>query len=432
MRISTVIDPAHGGSSVAGRSSPYGTRGPGGLLEKEVTLGLARRIASQLSGTAQLTRSGDQNPSLQERASAARRFGARAFVSLHAGDNQAPEIWVHTRASPRSGELANHLRQELARFGAKVRRGDLAVLHPEAHGPEGACLVEVGGLSNPAGERRLRDPRHLDEVSRAVAAGISRFLDGGSAYGRGPGTARALALNLTDFDVTQFSVVPDDKPNKVPNNVTAGELDVLKQAWDRMMTDTGLVLSEFDLAKPAVHDFRVMLLDCMATSRVLRDAFLFITSGPTLNLQIGRSQPKLLIDGFEYRASTDTSMRGWHSIDLDDYDKVPRVANLQHPNMSTRTHYLIHALVEAGTGVRSTVTNHDVRNAIAHIRGIDEENRYRQEQGMQGTKDITQPHHAGINWEFHFTNLSTGADIASETWNMTGVNNNTIDHIDYF
>jgi hypothetical protein len=427
MRISTVIDPAHGGTSVAGRSSPYGARGPSGLLEKEVTLGLAKRLSAQLAGAAQLTRSGDQNQSLHDRASAARRLGARAFVSLHAGANPTPEIWVHTRASQRSGELANHLRQELARFGARVRRGDLAVLHPEAHDPQAAaCIVEVGGLADAAGERKLRDPRHFDELSRALASGISRFL-GGTAYGRGATAVRALALNLTDFDETQFSVVPDDKPNKVPNNVTRGELDVLKQAWDRMMTGTGLSVSGAN-----VHDFRLMLLDCMATSRVLRDAFIFVTSGPTLNLEIGRNQPHMLIDAFEFQASTTTFQRGWHSIDLDDYDKVPRVATTAHPNMSTRTHYLIHALVESGTAVRSTVQNHDTRLAIAHIRAIDEENRYRREQGMQGTKDITQPRPVGGNFEFHFSNLTTGADIASETWVMTGPTGSVIDHIDYF
>jgi hypothetical protein len=293
----------------------------------------------------------------------------------------------------------------------------------------------VGGLSNPAGERRLRDPRHLDEVSRAVAAGISRFLGGGQpAYGL-RGTARGLALNLTDFDATQFSVVPDDKPDKVPNNVTAGELDVLKQAWDRMMNGVGLRLTEFDATKPAVHDFRVMLLDCMATSRVLRDAFVFITSGPTLNLEVGRHQDNILVDAFEVKASdtANPSQRGWHSLDLFEFEKVPRVATVAHPSTYTRTHILIHALVEAGTGVRATSNDANTRTIIGHVRAIDEENRYRAEQHMPGTKDLTEPHLVSpTNVELHFVDPASGVRIAAwESWFLTGPTNSDLDHIDY-
>src|SRR5262249_32830783 len=84
MPISTAIDPAHGGGSAAGRSTPFGARGVTGLLEKDVTLGVARRVAAHLGGEAQLTRQADVNLSLGERALTARRVGAHAFVSLHA------------------------------------------------------------------------------------------------------------------------------------------------------------------------------------------------------------------------------------------------------------------------------------------------------------------------------------------------------------
>ena len=46
MRAITVIDPGHGGTVPVGQSTPYGVRGLNGLVEKNVTLGLAQRVAS--------------------------------------------------------------------------------------------------------------------------------------------------------------------------------------------------------------------------------------------------------------------------------------------------------------------------------------------------------------------------------------------------
>src|SRR5258708_36664382 len=125
MPISTVIDPAHGGGSVAGRSTPSGARGVTGLLEKEVTLGVARRVAAHLGGEARLTRDADVNLSLGQRALAARQAGARAFVSLPAGGSEVkgPEVWVHTPPSPRSPALAHSRARGLGRFVAHMRPG---------------------------------------------------------------------------------------------------------------------------------------------------------------------------------------------------------------------------------------------------------------------------------------------------------------------
>jgi hypothetical protein len=78
----------------------------------------------------------------------------------------------------------------MARLGGcqcGVGQGDLAVLMPERlAGETAACLLEVDYLSSDDGERRLRDPRALDDLARAVARGVDGFL---RRYGRG---ARAL------------------------------------------------------------------------------------------------------------------------------------------------------------------------------------------------------------------------------------------------
>src|SRR5262249_31919143 len=163
------------GTANRGKSTPYGARGPMGTLEKDIVLELARQISTRLGGRTKLTRASDRNLSVAERVEVARGSGCDAFVSLHAGDC-GPEVWIHTRSSQRSAALADCLREELAGFGARVSRGDLAVLHPSAHSREqAACLVEVGGLSDAAGEHRLRNPSSLDQLARAIANGVRSY-----------------------------------------------------------------------------------------------------------------------------------------------------------------------------------------------------------------------------------------------------------------
>ena len=74
-----VVDPGHGGGDL-------GTRTPLGLVEKELTLDIARRLVAQLRGDGfevELTRDGDRRISLRDRARAANELGADLFVSIH-------------------------------------------------------------------------------------------------------------------------------------------------------------------------------------------------------------------------------------------------------------------------------------------------------------------------------------------------------------
>jgi len=139
-----VLDPGHGGSELAGRSSPYGARGPSGIHEKEVTLRLAHEVAARLGGRAVLTRTDDRNLSLSDRIGVAVQRDARAFVSIHAGTAE-PSVWVHERADRSSHALAADL---AGRLGARVEAAPLAVLDPGRFGGRtAACLVELGDLS---------------------------------------------------------------------------------------------------------------------------------------------------------------------------------------------------------------------------------------------------------------------------------------------
>jgi N-acetylmuramoyl-L-alanine amidase len=83
------IDAGHGGDS-------EGTRTPYGLLEKDITLDIARRLRQLLEDQhafeVVMTRAGDTFVSLAERAAIANRQGADIFVSVHVN-------WIEDRAT---------------------------------------------------------------------------------------------------------------------------------------------------------------------------------------------------------------------------------------------------------------------------------------------------------------------------------------------
>src|SRR6266702_857608 len=147
---SIVIDAGHGGTRVRGRSSP-------GFAEKEVVLDIARAVNRRLGSRAVLTRDRDVNLSLCERIGVARDSRASAFVSVHISPSSADEIFVHTRASERSLDLARLLAHSLG-GRATVSRAELAVLSPEHHRREtAACLIE------------LCNPRAIDRYGHGIA-----------------------------------------------------------------------------------------------------------------------------------------------------------------------------------------------------------------------------------------------------------------------
>ncbi|MCW5808810.1 MAG: N-acetylmuramoyl-L-alanine amidase [Deltaproteobacteria bacterium] len=192
-RPQVILDPGHGGTVAYGGSTPYGfAPSGGGLPEKHVNLDLARRVAARLGSIAQLTRSGDTNLSLRDRAELAARSGARVLVSLHAnagGDgSRGSEVWLHERHARSSSELARDIDANLDRIGPTrgVFTGPLAVLDPEATGGCAACLVEADYLTDPHGRGRLTEARGLDALADAISSGIRTYL-GRGAYGEARG-----------------------------------------------------------------------------------------------------------------------------------------------------------------------------------------------------------------------------------------------------
>ena len=214
-----VIDAGHGGDD-------HGARGPAGLLEKDLVLDLARRLAKKLRAEGvevQLTRDADAFVALDARTQAANAAGADLFVSIHANASRAKNVrGIETFfASPEaSDETAQELAlAENAAFGpgaAKLAQGDplLAILgdllateqladsqefariaqrelarsaQRRSRGVKQApfvvlmgvrmpaVLVEVGFITNREDERALRKPSERERIAAALARAVAAF-----------------------------------------------------------------------------------------------------------------------------------------------------------------------------------------------------------------------------------------------------------------
>ena len=211
------IDAGHGGADV-------GTLGPEGTLEKDVTLGVARRLQAaiqrRLGLRVVLTRSGDADVTLDERAAIANNNRADLFISLHAnasmretatgaevfylrpveyegpgdaqgGGERVPVVGGGTRRLDivpweraqlrfvdRSALWAQTLAEELRARVPMSRRGvQQAPLRVLVGTNMPAALVEMGFISNPAQEVQLASPAFQNAVVEALLQGIIRFRD---------------------------------------------------------------------------------------------------------------------------------------------------------------------------------------------------------------------------------------------------------------
>src|SRR4051812_43859141 len=162
-----VLDPGHGGGAKVGGSSANNAVGPNGLLEKNLTLDVARRVASLLAGDGRvlMTRAADVNLSLKARAEVARKNGAAVFLSVHLNGFPKPgvdgtETWVTKDATRRSRDFAASVLKCLLPVTKVADRGvreeDFGVLRTSRHlSTTAACLAEIAFLTNPAQAKRL-------------------------------------------------------------------------------------------------------------------------------------------------------------------------------------------------------------------------------------------------------------------------------------
>jgi N-acetylmuramoyl-L-alanine amidase len=212
------IDAGHGGDDA-------GAKGPGGTLEKDVTLAIARRLKSAVESRIGLrvlmTRDDDRALGVAERAAFANSNQADLFVSLHAnasfrpsvagaavyvarfednampgGARTAPELlpvfgggmrdvelvpWSLAQIRHRDQSLAlaklvsDQLGQHVALAPRAVDAAPLRVLE-SANMP--AVLVEVGYLTNPEQETQLTSAEVQTQIAQSIVDALLRFRGG--------------------------------------------------------------------------------------------------------------------------------------------------------------------------------------------------------------------------------------------------------------
>jgi N-acetylmuramoyl-L-alanine amidase len=188
-----VVDPGHGGSDT-------GAIGRSGLLEKEVNLDIALRVARLLEGMgvrARLTRSADSTvvpwssgnreehrSELFARCAIADECGADLFVSVHANARRSnPGAIRGTETYYRKADsraFAEVMQEEVVRAtglpdgGAKYHPKPIIVLYGTR---VPAVLVEVAYLSNTADESKLADTDFREQAAQGIVNGIKRYAE---------------------------------------------------------------------------------------------------------------------------------------------------------------------------------------------------------------------------------------------------------------
>lgn len=158
-----------------------------GLIEKEINLDMARRLAAALEAagaTVFLTRTDDTFVPLAERAARANAFGAGLFISLHVNRIPGhPECFgAQTFYYPDSGEgrrLAELIQAELLAVDPENYRqamaGRYAVLR-QSEMP--GALVEIAFMTNARDRALLQQESYRERVTAAIVQGIVRYVRG--------------------------------------------------------------------------------------------------------------------------------------------------------------------------------------------------------------------------------------------------------------
>ena len=225
MRI--VVDAGHGGWDL-------GTVGRRGLLEKDLVLEIAQRLAklleTRLGAKVILTRNDDNYIPLDERAGMANQAQADLFVSVHANYSDLPSArgvetyYTNFFSSPNAKDLETRDQthgaataavlspaelhdkiEQSRRLAASVQRslyGTLSVQNPglRDRGVKEASyvvltetampgiLAEVSFVSSPADEQKLRSDGYREQIAEALYKGIARY----AANSRGVKMASAV------------------------------------------------------------------------------------------------------------------------------------------------------------------------------------------------------------------------------------------------
>ena len=195
-----VLDPGHGGQDSGATC--------GGVLEKDLTLDVARRIDRLLNSegiATVMTRLGDTYVSLADRAAFGNRVRESIFVSIHFNEDNKPVAagvetyyaahqisswsvlasWLpflsqppSNLPNPESQSLAGFIQEALVARTRSVDRGtQTKQFFVIANVTSPAVLIEGGFLTNKDDVSRLASEDYRDQLAAAVADGILRYRD---------------------------------------------------------------------------------------------------------------------------------------------------------------------------------------------------------------------------------------------------------------
>jgi N-acetylmuramoyl-L-alanine amidase len=195
-----VLDPGHGGQDSGAMC--------GGMMEKDLTLDVARRVDRLLDseGVATLmTRLGDSYVSLADRAAFGNRVKESIFISIHFNEDNKPvasgvetyyaaqqitsdatfNSWLpffsrvpSNSPKPESQSLAGFIQEALvARTGSLDRGTQAKQFFVIANVTSPAVLIEGGFVTNQDELLKLASEDYRDQLAAAVADGILRYRD---------------------------------------------------------------------------------------------------------------------------------------------------------------------------------------------------------------------------------------------------------------
>jgi N-acetylmuramoyl-L-alanine amidase len=178
------IDAGHGGSpdnSHPDRLFDPGSVSGNGLMEKDVTLDLARRVQHRLQSDqvkVVMTRDRDSFVSIPDRMSAAAKAGANVFVSIHLNFFQDPRVGGTVVLYPRDSDkafaqvMSDAVARRLDHF--QVSSGGLMLRdNLWGHAPMPAVTVEAAYLTN----RNEAELLATDNFKEAIAAGVANGVE---------------------------------------------------------------------------------------------------------------------------------------------------------------------------------------------------------------------------------------------------------------
>jgi N-acetylmuramoyl-L-alanine amidase len=177
-----VVDPGHGGSDA-------GAIGPSNLLEKNVTLAIARDLQQLLSdggATVIMTRTSDKDVAngdasdieeLQARADVANQANADLFISIHADSFAEYETGTTTYFCAGSNDdlarfVQDSMVSQLKLYDRGSQSSDFYVLK-NTNMP--AILTEAAFISNPKEEKLLANRNFNQKVAIGIYNGIKRY-----------------------------------------------------------------------------------------------------------------------------------------------------------------------------------------------------------------------------------------------------------------